>query len=466
MIAIHIARTTLTLQESSYDVAIIGGGILGASVAYFLSSVTEAKIILLEQEKNVALHTSSRNTGKVHAPFLYDPVRKRFFSKAASLGFEMLKDYCKLKSLPFIQDGVLEVATTDNNKYTLFKYLKWGEENGLQNGKDIWLLDQNQVKQIEPNVNCLAAILCEKDASVNYKLITQSMIQDSQSSGCKILLSSQVKEILPLASENGNIKILINIGNKENEISAQFVINTAGGNAVDIAHSLDVANEYTDLHFRGEYWEAPQEYHDLTNRSVYSVPKYTEYPFLDPHWIVRIDGRREVGPSAVPVFGPYAYNWTENTVYLIPKILESIKASGTRRILFDKQFLSLLRSEVQTSLSKTVMISRVKDFLPQLKPSAFIHRGTAGIRSLLVNRKGRFVPDTMVIKQDNSIHVLNYNSPGATGALPMGAAIVDDLLRTGIVRDDSNTRSRENRSIQDIQKVSNEINLKLNRLDF
>ena len=72
-------------------VAIIGGGVLGASIAYFLSAHAKAheSIALLEQEKNIAQHTSSRNTGKVHAPFLYDPIKKKTFAKAAALGYDM-----------------------------------------------------------------------------------------------------------------------------------------------------------------------------------------------------------------------------------------------------------------------------------------------------------------------------------------------------------------------------------------
>ena len=143
----------MTVQSSIYDVAIIGGGILGASIAYFLSSVTNSRIVLVEQEKKIALHTSSRNTGKVHAPFLYDPAKKKFFAKAASLGFEMWKDYCKLKSLPFVQDGVIEVATSDKGINRLNTYLVWGVANGLENGKDVRILDKNQVQQIEPNVS-------------------------------------------------------------------------------------------------------------------------------------------------------------------------------------------------------------------------------------------------------------------------------------------------------------------------
>ena len=96
-------------MQDVYNIAIIGGGILGASLAYFLSSVSHSKIILIEQEYDVAVHTSSRNTGKVHAPFIYDPVKKKIFAKAASIGYEMLQAYSHYKKILFKQDGVLEV---------------------------------------------------------------------------------------------------------------------------------------------------------------------------------------------------------------------------------------------------------------------------------------------------------------------------------------------------------------------
>jgi L-2-hydroxyglutarate oxidase len=444
----------MTLYHPQYDVAIIGGGILGASVAYFLSSIANSRIVLLEQEKSVAFHTSSRNTGKVHAPFLYDPSKKRFFAKAAFLGFKMWKEYCEQKSLPFVQDGVIEVATSDSGINRLNNYLVWGVENGLEEKKDFWLLDKNQIKKIEPNVNCKSAILCEKDASVDYGLITQSLIQDSQLLGCKILLDSKVMGISTHEIKGQNIRLLMRSGNRDYMITTQYLINTAGGNAVDIAHSLGIANVYTDLHFRGEYWQAPAEYFNLTKRSIYSIPRFPEYPFLDPHWIVRIDGRREVGPNAVPIFGPYAYNWIENAKNLIPKIIESMRARGTYMILLDRRFLTLLGHEVRSSLSKTVMINRVKKFLPQLKASKFVQRGTAGIRSVVVGPEGRFVPDTMVVKGDYSMHILNYNSPGATGSLPMGAAIASDLLRNGIIQNDSIEKGRVKKPIWDFQQIS------------
>jgi L-2-hydroxyglutarate oxidase len=440
--------------QDVYNIAIIGGGILGASLAYFLSSVSHSKIILIEQECDVAVHTSSRNTGKVHAPFLYDPVKKKIFAKAASLGYEMWQAYSHYKNIFFKQDGVLEVANDQLGIDRLHKYMKWGEANGLRREHDFKFLDRNETKTIEPNVHCSSAIYCSKDASVDYGSLTKNLIHDCKLFGCTVLIGHRVKRI-SRSTENRMLTLVLEQGN-EKKINTEFVVNAAGGNSIDIAHSLGIAMELTDLHFKGEYWLAPPEYNDLTKRSIYSVPKYPEYPFLDPHWIVRVDGRCEVGPNAVPVFGPYAYTLSKNLKYFIPKICESLRTSGARKIFFDKQFLFLASNELKSSLSKTTMINRTREFLPQLRASAFIQRGTAGIRSCLVDKDGKFLPDTLIIKKDHSLHILNYNSPGATGALPMAAILVNQLIEDGTVVPNPSGASK---SLWDIRSISEKMQL-------
>ncbi len=413
--------------QDSYDVAIIGGGILGASIAYFLASnSSKSKIILVEQEGTAAFHTSSRNTGKVHAPFLYDPMKKKHFAKAAFLGFEMLKTYCQLKSLPFKHDGVLEVALQEKGIDRLHKYMDWGASNGLTKD-ELQFLDKADAAKLEPNVRCLAAIYCSRDASVNYGAITQNILADAIDYGCTVAFDTKVKRVA--SHDNG-----VSIHTTQGTINSNFVVNAAGGNAIDIAHSLNAANDYTDLHFRGEYWQASAaEYDSLTKISIYSVPKYPDYPFLDPHWIVRADGRREIGPNAVPVFSPYAYDLATNIKYCIPKLVESL-GTGAQKMFADRQFLSLVFNEIKSSLSKTVMIERAREFLPQLDPRKFTQRGTAGIRASLVDKNGKFVPDTLFIMKDAELHILNYNSPGATGAMPTAAMIANQLIERGVAK--------------------------------
>ena len=203
--------------------------------------------------------------------------------------------------------------------------------------------------------------------------------------------------------------------------------------SLNIAQKFGLAKEYSDLHFRGEYWKAPSEYNNLTKSSVYSVPEFPDYPFLDPHWIIRVDGSCEIGPNAVPVFSPHGYDASENIKEFIPKILEMIN-SGARKIIFDKQFQELAMNEIQSSMSKTAMVNRVKKFLPKIEAYKITERGTAGIRSSIIDENGKFVPDVIQIDDEASFHILNYNSPGATGSLPFAAHIVNHLNEKGLFR--------------------------------
>ena len=175
-------------------VAIIGGGVLGMSIAYFLSAHAKSpeSVALLEQENNIAQHSSSRNTGKVHAPFLYDPIKKKTFAKAAALGYEMWQKYSSHKRMPFRRDGVLEVALNDKGIDRLYKYMEWGMANGLTKN-ELQLLDKDEVARIEPNVRCVSAIYCSKDASVNYGAFTIGLLEDIQSFGSKLLLGHKVE---------------------------------------------------------------------------------------------------------------------------------------------------------------------------------------------------------------------------------------------------------------------------------
>ena len=412
-------------MKDNFDIIIIGGGILGTSLSYFLSFLNKSKkIAVIEQEHNVAHHTSGRNTGKIHAPYLYNPEKKKLFANAAFHGYEMWEEYSKLRNLPFKKDGVIEVALEENGIKVLEKYLKWGKQNGLRE-KDIELMDKTELRKIEPEIKCEAALYVHRDGSTDYATLTKSLMTDSKENGIDFLLDTKVTKI-----EKVNNKWEITI-NGNHKIFTNFLINAAGGQAIDIAHNMKIAKNLTDVHFRGEYWKTPKKYHGLTKTSVYSVPEFPDYPFLDPHWIVRVDGSCEIGPNAVPVFSPYGYNKIENIKEFVPKMIEMLN-SGARKAVFDKQFQELAINEIQSSMSKTTMINRVKKFLPKIDPKKITRKGTAGIRSSIIDEKGKFAPDVILLNDDISYHILNYNSPGATGALPFSAYIINNLNKMGL----------------------------------
>lgn len=414
----------------NFDLVIIGGGILGTSISYFLSHLNNSKqIAVIEQAHNVAFHTSGRNTGKVHAPYLYNPEKKKMFAKAAFHGYDMWKKYSELKNLPFKEDGVIEISQDKKGTKVLEKYLKWGKQNGLKD-EEIKLLTKSELKKIEPEIECNDALFVFRDASTDFSVFTKSLMKDSKKNGIRFLLDTKVTDI---KNKNGKWKITLN---HDHEISSNFIINAAGGESIDIAHSVNVAKNFTDVHFRGEYWKAPKEYYNLTKTSVYSVPEFPDYPFLDPHWIIRVDGTCEIGPNAVPVFSPYAYKRSENLKEFIPKMLEML-GSGARKAIFDKQFQELTIKEIKSSLSKSAMIDRVKSFLPKIDAGKFTEKGTAGIRSSVIDEHGKFVPDVILMDDPMSFHIINYNSPGATGALPFSVHVINRLNEKGFFRNES-----------------------------
>ena len=200
---------------------------------------------------------------------------------------------------------------------------------------------------------------------------------------------------------------------------------------MDLLHFFGEGMEFTDLHFRGEYWEIRPERSDLAGRNIYSVPRHIELPFLDPHWIVRSDGRREIGPNAVLVAGSRTYEgFARSLGELAGKIWEAPRLNKLRLFL-NRDFLRLAGEEWMSSLSSAAMVRRVRKFLPDLRARDLLRRGTAGIRSSAVDREGRFVKEAIVRTAYRSFHVTNYNSPGATGAPAYSAHLLGLIRESG-----------------------------------
>ncbi len=211
------------------------------------------------------------------------------------------------------------------------------------------------------------------------------------------------------------------------------MINCAGGNSLDIAKKFNLGNEYDDLHFRGEYWVADDSFADLVKTNIYTVAKFPEFPFLDPHWIKRSNGKTEIGPNAVPVATPETYEgYTGELTEAIAKVRDIFRGN-VRRLITNPSFLSLISKEFLSSVSKTAMVHRVQKFIPKVEPEHFTEHGTAGIRTPVISPKGEFVKDILEISGENSFHIVNYNSPGATGAPAYAAYVIDQLIKKGFL---------------------------------
>jgi len=429
-----------------WDVTIVGGGILGTSFAYWLANRYDGRIAVIEKESQVAMHTSRRNTGVVHRPFYLDPVGRRVFARSSQVAYGMWKAFATQRGLPWLPVGTFEVAVRPDQVSSLEKYRDWGLANGM--GEDeLALLTAEDVRRVEPHVRCHGAIWSKTDTAVDYQAFTQALREDAERAGARFLLGSNVESItaaddhleirLALKTTSDRVyvdprkRIRVNASQSDESLRTRFLINAAGGHSIDIAHALGVGLEYTDLHFRGEYWEVGAEWHHLCGRNIYTVPRHPELPFLDPHWIVRADGRREIGPNAVPVPGPYTYHGLfDDPAEAVKKLLE--RPLGNKlAALVNPDFMMLATEEWASSISKRAMAKRVREFLPALRVKYLTRPGTAGVRAQIVDLHGNFVKEAIEIPGPHSFHVVNYNSPGATGSPAYTAWIVNLLAKAG-----------------------------------
>ena len=417
-----------------YDIAIIGGGVLGNTISYWLSTLYDLKICVIDKEHDVAIHSSTRNSGVIHYPFYLNSKVKKNFTRAAFLSHGMWKVLAEEKKIPWVQGGTIEIALNEEQHKTLEKYMVWGKENGLTE-EEISILDQNQIKQKEPNVECYSGLFCTKEGSTNYGLLTHAVKEFADNYGVDFLFKHNVDDVNESSNETSIIF------SDKSSLTAKFVINCSGGNSLDIAKKFGLLNGYSDLHFRGEYWVANTNIADLVKTNIYTVPRYTEFPFLDPHWIKRANGETEIGPNAVPVDSPESYDsFIKDIPTALSKITDIVSGSA-KKLLLNPQFISLISKEFHSSISKSAMVERVRKFIPLVKPEDFPKRGTAGIRTPVISPDGEFISDMLEVFGRNSFHIVNYNTPGATGAPAYSAFVVKKLQENGILDEPVQSKS-------------------------
>ena len=329
---------------------------------------------------------------------------------------------------------------------TLEKYQKWGVENGV-NEDSLLILDSSGLKQKEKNLECYSGLLCKNDVSTDYSKLTQEIKNVSTQNSTEFIFQKTVKSF-----QQKNDSVQINFTDNSS-IECKYLINCSGGNSLDIAKQFDLFESYSDLHFRGEYWIADSNYADIVKTNIYSVARHPEFPFLDPHWIKRANGTTEIGPNAVPVPTPETYDGFVTDIQTTISKLGDILTGGAKKLFLNPDFLSLITHEFRSSISKDVMIQRVMNFIPSLEPSYFTKKGTAGIRTPVVSPEGNFIPDVMEREGHNSFHIVNYNSPGATGAPAYSALVVKKLQNKGIL---NNPKSQKN-SLWDFNSIIEQI---------
>src|SRR5438132_8852791 len=175
---------------TTYDYAVIGGGIIGLSTAMHLGQrYPEARILMLEKEASPAQHQTGRNSGVIHSGIYYKP--GSYKARFARAGSRSMVEFCLKHGIPYEICGKVIVATQEKELPGLESLFQRGRQNGLPVTK----LSALEVKEIEPHVRCLAGVRVPTTGITNYRKVSQKFLELFQEQGGEAKFGSEVRQI-------------------------------------------------------------------------------------------------------------------------------------------------------------------------------------------------------------------------------------------------------------------------------
>lgn len=392
-----------------HDVIIIGAGLVGLGVANALQEANPSlRILILEKESGPAAHQSGHNSNVVHSGIYYAPGSLK--ARLAKLGNQSMFAFCREHDLYHDQCGKVIVAT----QLKELDLLENIYQRGLQNGLAVSRLSQAQLREREPHVNGLEALLVSDAGIVNYSQVAAKLAEIIQQRGGEIHYGQQVEGISESSDD-------VSVRTQHAQYQAKWLVNCAGLFSDRIAALAGYQTGMKIVPFRGEYYVLNDEKNYLVNHLIYPVPN-PDFPFLGVHFTRMYNGKRDVGPNAVLAFKREGYRKCD---FSLRDLSEVLGYRGFWKIAGN--YLGEGLAEVRRSLSRQRFTENARRLIPELQPED-IQPGPAGVRAQALTADGKLVDDFHFVKGRRSLHVCNAPSPAATASLEIGREIVRQHL--------------------------------------
>ena len=395
------------MSSSSYDIAVIGGGIIGLATArQLVLDFPRQRTVVLEKEPEVAAHQTGHNSGVIHAGIYYSPGSQK--ANFCSTGGSMLRAYCDERGIPYEMCGKVIVATDDAEIPRLEELHRRGTANGA---RGLQIIGRERLLELEPHAAGVRAIFSPNTGIIDFSAVSQAYARDLVSGGGELMTGTKVVSI---ARRDGRLFLDTTGGS----ISAGGVINCAGLHADRIAGMMGVDIGVRIIPFRGEYFSLTPQRASLVRGLIYPVPD-SDLPFLGVHFTKRIGGSVEAGPNAVLALAREGYR---KTSFNIRDVLALATYPGFWRM--SATYWRSGISEQYRSMRKGSFLKSLQTLVPEIRLDDLASPG-AGVRAQAIDSRGNLVQDFAISQTQNAIHVLNAPSPGATSALTISRYIAD-----------------------------------------
>ncbi len=395
-----------------FDIAIIGGGIVGLAVARELVGRRPGLgVVVLEKEGRLAAHQTGHNSGVVHSGIYYRPGSLK--ARLCVAGAARMKAFCRERGLPLLECGKVIVATRDEELPRLEELGRRAAANGVPGAATV---GPERLRELEPHAAGLRALHIPGVAAVDYGAVTAAFADDVRRAGGVVRTGV---EILAVRRETP-----LRLETSAGDLLADRLVACAGLHADRVARRAGERPDVRIIPFRGEYYTLAPEAERLVRGLIYPVPD-PELPFLGVHFTRHVTKGVEAGPNAVLALKREGYRWTD----VSPADLADTAAwpgfwRMARRNIgtgFDEILRSFNRRRFARDLQRLVPGIRKEDLLP----------GGSGVRAQAVDREGKLVDDFRLAFGDRTVHVLNAPSPAATASLAIAEYIVDEMSQTG-----------------------------------
>lgn len=399
-------------MEQTFDIAIIGAGIVGLSVGLeVLRRYPDCRLLILEKETSVACHQTGHNSGVIHSGIYYKPGSLK--AGLCVAGAAAMLQFVKAYGIPYQQCGKIIVATEPAEVPRLEELYRRGLANGVPGLRR--LPDLSAIREIEPHAAGLCGIHVPSTAITDFRLVAGQYAKLVIESGGTICFNAGVNRI---ARTQGETILSTHSG----EVRARYLINCAGLHSDRIAGMAGAKLDVAIVPFRGEYYELiPQEHH-LVRGLIYPVPD-PAFPFLGVHFTRRVAGGVEAGPNAVLALRREGY---KKTSFSFVDSFSMLKSGGLWKMA--SRYWRTGVQEMYRSWSKTAFTKSLQKLLPELQEGDLCHGG-AGVRAQAIDQGGKLVDDFLFAHDEGATHVCNVPSPAATASLKIATLVIDAVSK-------------------------------------
>ncbi len=392
------------MSSPVYDIAIVGGGIVGLATAMALTARQSLGVVVIEAEEKLAAHQTGNNSGVIHSGLYYKPGSLK--ARNCIEGREALYQFCAEHNIAHDHCGKVVVATQPVE----IPRLNMLEERGRANGLDgIKRLTPAEIKEYEPHVAGIDGLWVPQTGIVDYVQVSNKYAELTEKAGGEIRKTTRFLG----ATRDGNE---LRLNTSKGELRARHLINCGGLHSDRVARLCGVDPKLKIVPFRGEYYELVPEKHYLINNLVYPVPD-PAFPFLGVHFTRMIHGGVEAGPNAVLAFKREGY---AKSSFDLSDAMEIATYGGFWQLARKHWQMSV--GEFYRSFSKAAFVKALQRLLPELQ-EADVHPGGAGVRAQALEPNGALVDDFRIIESERMVHVLNAPSPAATASISIGKEI-------------------------------------------